>query len=197
MLILALKLPVSTTTGRTTEISRGEQWEPSVLDVEPASRERSNVTNRDQIAADALKQECKWFFCCTISVAMTTILLRMVLEPVVIDDLEYDRTKCLLHDLSDCTFLPQRLRFVNENPRIRRSMTVCQAQLDEAATISRSIHRPYHIRGHPTPPETAISSNVSQSMSLISFKDDIFMSFLASKLLGAGSVGNNQHSPLW
>lgn len=40
-----------TTTNRAAD--RGERWEPSVLDAEPASGERSNVMRRDQIVADA------------------------------------------------------------------------------------------------------------------------------------------------
>ncbi|PVH74919.1 hypothetical protein DL98DRAFT_575375 [Cadophora sp. DSE1049] len=89
-----------------------------------------------------------------------------------------------------------RLRFVNENPRIQRSMAICQAQLDNAAMSSGYPRRADSVKRLPLSQEIAWSLDISQSRPPIAFKDDIFMSFLASKLLGEGGVGNSQHSPL-
>lgn len=103
--------------------------------------------------------------------------------------------RCLKSGL-DCEVLPQRLRFINENPRIQRSIAVCQAQLDEAAKPPKYARRTGTVQENRCTQELARSRTPSQSIPPVKFNNDLFMSFLASKLLGKGGVGNNQHSPL-
>ncbi|KAH9207066.1 hypothetical protein DL95DRAFT_450493 [Leptodontidium sp. 2 PMI_412] len=99
-------------------------------------------------------------------------------------------TRCLNMGI-DFVFHAQHLRFVNENPRIRRSVAVGQAQLEEASMRSKSGCR--FNCSKPTPRSRMVDpySAVTKEIPLVAFKDNILMSFLAFKLLGRSREGDD------
>lgn len=82
----------------------------------------------------------------------------------------------------ECTGFAPRLKFVDEEPRIRRSMAVSRAQFHEFLTIKKSSHLTFHSsRIHcARPPSPA--PLLPNSLPLTAFKDDIYISYLLFKL---------------
>jgi hypothetical protein len=90
-------------------------------------------------------------------------------------------TRCCKAGIKCTGFTPQ-LKFVDEEPRIRRSMAVSHAQFHEFFTIKRSSHLAFHssrIRCSRPPSAAPLLAN---SLPLTAFKDDIFISYLLFKL---------------
>ncbi|KAH8589522.1 hypothetical protein B0O99DRAFT_636687 [Bisporella sp. PMI_857] len=99
------------------------------------------------------------------------------------DDTRPNCTRCIAAGIK-CAGFTQRLRFVDEEPRIRRSMAVSHAQSLELSTVTRRSQLVFH-RGQihrSQPPSPAPFS--ANTLPLTAFKDDIFMSYLVSKLFG-------------
>lgn len=90
-------------------------------------------------------------------------------------------TRCQIAGI-ECAGYVQRLRFVDERPRMRRSMAVAQAQSLEYSTVTNKPQAVFHSGRIPlyAPLDPALFS--TNAMLLTAFKDDIFISYLLSKL---------------
>jgi len=82
----------------------------------------------------------------------------------------------------ECTGFTPRLRFVDENPRIRRSMEVSHAQSHEFSTIARSSHLVFHSSRIRQSRPLSDAPFLANTLPLTAFKDDIFISYILSKL---------------
>lgn len=82
-----------------------------------------------------------------------------------------------------CTGFAQRLRFVDENPRIRRCIELPEAQYRDFSTaLTRS--PPFMVPSNPisrSQPSNAVPLPAT-TLPLTAFKEDIFLSYMLSKL---------------
>lgn len=85
----------------------------------------------------------------------------------------------------ECAGFATRLRFVDEMPRIRRSIAVSHAQSHEFSAITRNSQLAFHSsRIRQSQPLDSSASFLAKQLPLTAFKDDIFMSYLVPKLFG-------------
>lgn len=87
----------------------------------------------------------------------------------------------------ECTGFRQRLRYVDENPRIKRSMAVSHAQSHNFSTSKSDLVSPANPFPWPQP-----APFLADTLPLTAFKDDIFISYLYSKLFEAEHQGESQ-----
>jgi len=90
----------------------------------------------------------------------------------------------------ECTGFVQRLRFVNEKPRIQSSIKVFQAQLHELSTMSRSSQLIFHSGQICRPQPLSPHPFLENTFPLTAFKDNIFISYLFSKLFEGECVNS-------
>jgi hypothetical protein len=95
-------------------------------------------------------------------------------------------TRCSVAGI-ECTGFAPRLRFVDENPRIRRHAAVIQAQSHEFATIASNSHLSFHSSRIGSPQSFVPVTLLPNALPLTAFKDDIFISFLVYKFFEAES----------
>lgn len=84
----------------------------------------------------------------------------------------------------DCTGFTTRIRFVDENPRIRRSAAVSDAQSHELSTITRISHLTFHSSKIRQTQLLSPAPFLANTLPLTAFKDDIFISYLVSRYFG-------------
>ena len=84
----------------------------------------------------------------------------------------------------ECTGYQRRLRFVDETPRIERSIAVAHAQSHEFATTTESSHIRYH-SGRICSRHISSATVLPDTLPLTAFKGDILISYLYSKLFEA------------
>jgi hypothetical protein len=82
----------------------------------------------------------------------------------------------------ECTGFGSQLKFVDEGPRIQRSIAVSHAQLDEFLTIKRSSHLTFHSSRIRSYRASIPASLLANRLPLTAFKDDILISYLLFKL---------------
>ena len=82
----------------------------------------------------------------------------------------------------ECAGFARRLRFVDEKPRIRRSIAVSCIQSHEFSTIARSSNLEFHSSRINRPQSLSPATFLANTLPLTTFKDDIFTSYLLSKL---------------
>jgi hypothetical protein len=90
-------------------------------------------------------------------------------------------TRCRIAGI-ECVGYVQRLRFVDEKPRIRRSMVVAQAQSLEYSTVANNPQTVFHSGRIPLSAPLQPSPLSTNSLPLTAFRDNIFISYLLSKL---------------
>lgn len=81
-----------------------------------------------------------------------------------------------------CTGFTQRLRFVDENPRVRRSMKVSQRQSHDFSAIISTSSPVFHSSQIPLSQPNSFDTSLANTLPLIAFKDEILISYLISKL---------------
>lgn len=82
----------------------------------------------------------------------------------------------------ECTGFAPRLRFVDENPRIQRSIAVSHTQTHEFSTVARSSPLAFHSSRMPRSQSLSPAPFLANPLPLTAFQDDIFISYLLSKL---------------
>lgn len=98
-------------------------------------------------------------------------------------------TRCCKAGIA-CTGFAPRLKFVDEGPRIRRSMAVSHAQFHEFSAIKRNSYLAYHSSRTRCYQLSSPALLLPNTLPLTAFKDDIFISYLFFKLFGR----DNRHS---
>lgn len=81
----------------------------------------------------------------------------------------------------ECSGFAQRLRFVDETPRIQRSVAISQTQSHEFSTITRNLRLNFHSSRVPRSRLYSHGSLLASTLPLTAYKDDIFISYLVSK----------------
>lgn len=89
-------------------------------------------------------------------------------------------TRCLKAGIV-CTGFAPRLRFVNEVPRIRRSIEVSHKQSHEYSTVAKHSRLAFHSGEIPRSQAPILAPFLKYPLSLTTFKDDIFISYLLSE----------------
>jgi len=107
------------------------------------------------------------------------------LRKVKCDETHPKCTRCSVAGMNCAGFTP-RLRFVYEEPRIKRHIAVTQAQSHEFATRTSNYHLSFHSSRIRSPLPLVPVTLLSPSLPLTAFKDDIFISFLVYKFFEAG-----------
>ena len=82
----------------------------------------------------------------------------------------------------ECTGFVPRLRFVDENPRIRRSVAVSYAQSHKFSTMAVMSPLLYHSHQTRRPQHLDPNYLLTDALPLTAFKDEIFITYLCSKL---------------
>jgi hypothetical protein len=107
------------------------------------------------------------------------------LRKVKCDETRPKCTRCSVAGI-DCAGFTPRLRFVHEEPRIRRHMAVTQAQSHEFATKTSNYHLSFNSSRIRSPLLVGPVTVLPPSLPLTAFKDDMFISFLVHKFFEAG-----------
>ncbi len=89
----------------------------------------------------------------------------------------------------DCTGYTTRLRFVDENPRVRRGIRISRTQADKISTITESSPLALETSGLCRSLNPSPAPYGANTLSLTAFKDNIFISYLFHKLFGQASGG--------
>jgi hypothetical protein len=101
-------------------------------------------------------------------------------KKVKCDEIRPTCTRCRSAGI-ECTTSAPRLRFVDENPRIQRSVAVSQAQSREFATMTKSSHLAFHSNQLRRYQPGGSALFLANTLPLTAFKDDIFISYLFFK----------------
>ncbi|KFY71966.1 hypothetical protein V499_07861 [Pseudogymnoascus sp. VKM F-103] len=90
----------------------------------------------------------------------------------------------------ECPGYNRRLRFVDETPRIERSIATAHVQFHEFAEATRNSHLASPSSRISRPPRLNPATLVTNTLPLTAFKDDIFISYLYSKLFDSNALGD-------
>ena len=101
-------------------------------------------------------------------------------KKVQCDEMRPTCTRCRNAGI-ECTGSTPRLRFVDERPRMQRSMAISRAQSCEFSTITRSSYLTFHSSRIGWPQPLNRGPFLTNTLPLTAFKDDIFISHLLSK----------------
>lgn len=101
-------------------------------------------------------------------------------KKVKCDEIRPTCTRCRTAGI-ECTTSAPRLRFVDENPRIQRSMAVAKEQSREFSTITKNTYLAFHSSQLRRSEPGGSALFLANTLPLTAFKDDIFISYLFFK----------------
>jgi hypothetical protein len=109
-------------------------------------------------------------------------------KKVKCDEIRPICTRCRRASI-ECIASIKRLRFVNENPRMERSMAISKAQSHEFATVTKGPDIAFHSSRIWSSARLSHPPFWENAMPLTAFKDSMFMSYLLDKLFEGGYRG--------